>query len=229
MLTKRTLASYLLLLSTSWLAYAAPIDSGLFTTYSTDNAKTTLYWVVCGSIPPGYGCYGTGELGHFGRIGSVIEGKKVYNNTKGTITRYFYLIDQASGSSQNEVVLYAYKRIDSIVNAYDTTTFSLVKTVALPLTGGTSAEVFIGANKGFLVIGTSLSHVPVAVAKNNYAITPLTIISAIPTSITADNYGFVTVTSASADEFFVVGPDGAVKLDGGGSPVTVNTLLGTAP
>jgi hypothetical protein len=227
MFTPRALMISLLLLSGSIFCHAVPVDSGLFTTYTNDNAKTTLYWVVCGSIPPGFGCYSSGQVGPFGKIGSIAEGRKVYNNAKGTITRHLYVIDQAYGPGQNGVALYDYKRVDTIVNAYDTTTFTLVKTVSLPLTGGSSATVFMGANKGYLVIGTSMTNIPVEVAKSNYVVTPLNIISQIPTSITADNYGFVTVTSAAG--FFVVGPDGALREDGGGSPFTVNTILGTQP
>jgi hypothetical protein len=85
----------------------------------------------------------------------------------------------------------------------------------------------MGANKGYLVIGTSMTTIPVEVAKSNYVVTSLNIIGQIPTSITADNYGFVVVTSASG--FFVVGPDGALREDGGGFPFTVNTILGIQP
>ncbi|MGA2964856.1 MAG: hypothetical protein ABSD64_01505 [Terriglobales bacterium] len=217
----------LLLLSGSIFCHAVPIDAGLFTTYSNDDAKTTLYWTVCGSIPPGEGCYGFGQLGPFGQIGSIVEGSKVYNNAKGTITRHLYVIDQAYGSGKDGVALYDYKRVDSIVNAYDTTTLTLVKTVSLPLTGGSSATVFMGANKAYLVIATSMSDAVVEVAKSNHAVTPISEISQIPTSITADNYGFVTVTSPMG--FFVIGPNGAPQEFGGGSPFTVNTILGIQP
>ena len=57
--------------------------------------------------------------------------------------------------------------------------------------------------------------------------TPMNIISQIPSSITTDNYGYITVTSPNG--FFVVGPDGSLKEDGGGSPFTVNTVLGIQP
>jgi len=227
MFTRRALMISLLLLIGRIFCHAAAIDSGLFTTYTNDNAKTTLYWVVCGSIPPGEGCYGSGQLGPFGKMGPIVEGSKVYNNAKGTITRHLYVIDQAYGPGQNGVALYDYKRVDTIANSYDTTTFTLLKTVSLPLTGGRSAAVFMAANKRYLVIGTSMTAIPVEVAKSNYVVTPLNIISQIPSSITADNYGFVTVTSPFG--FFVVGPNGALQEDGGGSPFTVNTILGTQP
>ncbi len=215
------------LLSGNIFCRAAKIDSGLFTTYENNDAKTTLYWMVCGSIPPGSGCYSSGQVGPFGEMGSIAEGSKVYNNAKGTITRHLYVIDQAYGSGRNGVALYDYKRVDTIVNASDTTTFTLVKTVPLPLTGGSSASVFMAANKGYLVIGTSVTAIPVEVAKSNYVVTQFNIISQIPSSITADDYGFVTVTSPNG--FFVVGPNGTLQEDGGGSPFTVNTIQGTQP
>ncbi len=224
---RRVLVTSLLLLSASLFCYAVPIDSGLFTTYTTDNAKTTLHWSICGSISTGSGCYSSGQMGPFGKIGSVVEGSKAYNNVKGTITRHIYVIDQEYGSGQNGIALYDYQRVDTIANAYDSANVTLAKTVSLPLTGGSSALVFVGANKGYLVIGTNMSAIPVKVTKSNYAITPLNIISQIPDSISADNYGFITVTSPFG--FFVVGPNGAVQEDGGGSPFTVNSILGTLP
>jgi hypothetical protein len=227
MLNRRALLHSFLFLFGSLFCHAAAIDSGLFTTYTTDNAKTTLYWSVCGSIGTGTGCYGAGSLGSFGQIGSVVEGSKSYNLSKGTVTRYFYVIDQAHGTALDGVELYAYKRVDTITSSYGTTAFTLEKTVSLPLTGGSSALTLVGANSAYLVIGTSLTAVPVEVAKSNYTITSLTIISQIPVSITADNYGYVTVTSAN--EFFVVGPKGTVEEEGGGSPFTANTLLGVQP
>jgi hypothetical protein len=219
---------------TSWLlviggtfCWAGTIDSGLFTTYTTDGPKTTLYWVVCGTIGKDSGCYGSGQLGPFGQIGSVVESAQVINIREGTVTRFLYVVDQAYGSGQNDVELYVYKRIDTIASGNDHTTFTLKKTISLPLVGGSQAVVFLAANKGYLVSGTSNSTVPVEINKSTYVITPLTIISQIPTSITADNYGYVTVTSANG--FFVLGPDGALQEDGGGSPFMINDLLGTQP
>jgi hypothetical protein len=218
--------SFLVLIGGTF-CWAATIDSGLFTTYTTDSAKTTLDWVVCGSIGTGSGCYGSGELGPFGHIGSIIESAKVYDVREGTVTRFLYVVDQAYGSAQNGVALYVYQRVDTIASSFDNTKFTLGKTISLPLVGGSQAVVFVAANQGYLVIGTSNSTVSIEVNKRTFLITPLTIISGIPSSITADNYGYVTVTSA--DGFFVVGPDGTVREDGGGSPFTINDLLGTQP
>jgi hypothetical protein len=217
----------LLLLCGSIVGHAATIDSGLYTTYQTYNNGASVDWVVCGSVADSSGCYDSGELGPFGKIGSMVEGSKHYNLSEGTVTRYLYLVDQEYGSAENGVALYAYKRVDTITSTFVTTKFTLEKTLSLSLTGGSTAVVYMGANGGYLVIGTSLSFVPVEVAKKNYAVTSLGIIDQPPASITADNYGYIVVTSAEG--FFVIGPDGSLQEDGGGSPFTVNTILGVQP
>ena len=160
---RRVMLVYLLLLCGTIFSEAATIDSGLYTTYTTDNAKTTLYWAVCGSIGLGTGCYSSGEVSPFGKIGSIVEGGKTYNISAGTVTRYLYIVDQEYGSAGNGVALYAYKRVDTITSTSDTTTFTLVKTVSLPLRGGSSAVVYAG----YLLIGTSMSAVPVEVTKRH--------------------------------------------------------------
>jgi hypothetical protein len=227
MFVRRLMMTAFLLLIGGTFCWAGTIDSGLFTTYTTDSAKTTLYWVVCGSIGKGDGCYGAGQLGPFGQIGSIVESAKVIDIREGTVTRFLYVVDQAYGSGQNGVALYVYRRVDTIASSNDHTTFTLKKPISLPLVGGSQAVTFLAANKGYLVIGTSNSTAQVEVNKRTYVITPLTIISQAPNSITADNYGYVTVTSANS--FAVVGPDGALQEDGGGSPFMINDLLGTQP
>jgi hypothetical protein len=207
--------------------YAGQIDSGLYTTYDVNTAKSMLYWTVCGSIPPGEGCYSSGQLGPFGKVGSIVENGKSYNLTAGTVTRLVYIVDQAYGSTGTSVALYVYKRVDTIVGSNETTTFTLQKTVSLPLGGGSSALIFVAANGGYLVVGSSLSPTTYEVKKGSYVVSPLTIISGTPISITPDNACFITVTLTGG--FFVVGPNGALQEDGGGSPFSVNTLLGTRP
>lgn len=226
MFVQRLLTSFLLLLGTTF-CWAGAIDSGLYTTYSTDSAKTTLYWTVCGTIGNGSGCYGSGQLGPFGQIGSTIETARIEDVREGTVTRFLCVADQAYGSGQNGVALYVYQRIDTIASEYDHTSFTLQQTISLPLVGGSQAVVFLAANKEYLVVGSSNSSVPVEVNKRTGAVTQLDIISQAPTSITADGYGYIVVTSAEG--FFVVGPDGTLQEYGGGSPFTINDLLGTQP
>jgi hypothetical protein len=218
------LTSFLLLIGGTF-CWAGTIDSGLFTTYT---GKTTLSWLVCGSVGGSEGCYSSGQLGPFGQIGSIVESAKVYNVTEGVVGRFLYVVDQAYGPGRNGVALYVYKRVDTIVGSSENTMFTLEKTISLSLIGGSKAIVFLAANKGYLVIGTNKSAMTVVVNKHTYVIAPLTVFpSQTNTSITADNYGYVTVTSANG--FFVVGPDGGVLEDGGGSQFTINDLLGTRP
>jgi len=195
--------------------------------YTTDGSKTTLSWVVCGSLSGGTGCYGAGSLGPFGHMGSVVESAKVYDIREGTVTRFLYLVDSAYGSGQTGVALNVYQRVDTIAGAYVTTTFTLKKTISLSLIGGSQAVVYMAGNKGYLVIGTSNSTEALQVNKRTLAITPLGIISGAPFSITADNYGYITVTSVNG--FFVIGPDGSLQEDGGGTPFMINALIGTQP
>jgi hypothetical protein len=227
MVNRRVLITLFLLLIGGTSCWAGTIDSGLFTTYTIDTAKTTLSWVVCGSISGGSGCYGSGQLGPFGHVGSIVESARIYDVHEGTVTRYLYVVDQEYGSGENGVALYVYERVDTIASSSDHTTFTQKKTISLPLTGGSSAVVFMATNQDFLVIGTSGSTIPIEVDKHTFDVTPLTIISQAPNSITADNYGYVVVTSAEG--FFVVGPSGTIEEDGGGSPFTINTLLGFQP
>ena len=226
MSVQRLLTSFLLLLGSTF-GWAGTIDSGLYTTYRADGAKTTLSWVVCGTIGNGSGCYGSGQLGPFGQIGSIIESARIEDVREGTVTRFLCVADQAYGSGQNGVALYVYQRVDTIASEYDHTSFTLEKTISLPLVGGSQAVVFLAANQDYLVVGSNNSSVPVEVNKRTGAVTPLGIISQAPTSSTADGYGYIVVTSANG--FFVVGPDGMLQEDGGGSPFTINDLLGTQP
>jgi hypothetical protein len=210
------------------IGYAAKIDAGLFTTYTTPGkTKTELNWVVCGSVGTTFGCYGVGTLSPFGKIASVIEGSKSYNISAGTVTRYLYVIDSEYGSAKDGVALYAYKRVDTITSSLASTIFTLEKTLSLPLTGGSSAAIYAAGNTDYLLIGSSLSTLPAEVTKKTYAINNSAPISGAPISITADNYGYITFTTA--DDFFVIGPNGESQLDGGGTEFTINTIAGVQP
>ena len=224
---RRVITNFLFLFVGGTFCLASTLDSGLFTTYTTDTGKTTLNWVVCGSIGSGSDCYSFGTLGPFVQIGSILETARVYDVREGTVTRSLYVIDQAFGSSQNGVALYVYQRVDTIAASYEHTVFTLKKTISLPLVGGSQAVVYAAANNGYLVVGTNNSPTQVKVNKHTLAVTPLTLLSEIPTSISTDGYGYVVLTSV--DSFGVLGPDGNLQEDGGGSDFTINDLQGTQP
>ena len=103
-------------------------------------AHTIVDWNVCGSLPGSSGCYGSGTLGPFGRIGALLEGEPKTDRNANTVTRAIYVLDYASGPNQNEVVLYVYTKVDTITTDSDTVTVTLSQTISLPLVGGFPVE-----------------------------------------------------------------------------------------
>jgi hypothetical protein len=70
----------------------APPDSTLFTTYTIDAAHTGVNWLVCGSTPQTSGCYASGSLGPFGKVGALLEGNQW--SIANTVTRSIFEGDQ---------------------------------------------------------------------------------------------------------------------------------------
>jgi len=216
---------------------AAPIDGTLFTTYSMDSAHTFVSFSVCGSLPGSSGCYGGGTLTPFGRAGAILEGNPKTDLSMNTVTRAIYVLDVASGASQNEVTLYVYTRVDTITTDFDTITTTLSQTISLPsLRGNPSALGYMAANKQFLFAGTNASTEGVEVNKRTFSVTetggffpPINV-----SGIASDQYGYVTMSFGSlnggaSNGFIVFGPDGAFQEDGGGLEFTVNTVQAALP
>ena len=86
---------------------------------------TNVDWNVCGSLPGSSGCYGSGTLGPFGKIGALMEGEPKTDRSANTVTRAIYVLDYHSGPNQNEVVLYVYTKVDTITADSDTVTVTL--------------------------------------------------------------------------------------------------------
>jgi hypothetical protein len=216
-------------------APAAPIDAGLYTTYNIDSAHTSIGWSVCGSLPGSSGCYGSGGLGPFGKVGALLEGNPKTDLIANTVTRAIYVLDVASGTNQDEVVLDVYTKVDTITTDFDTVTVTLSQTISLPLRGGTSAQASMAANNQFLFIGTNRSPQGVEINKRTFSVTqsgefspPINV-----SAITADQYGYVTMSFGSFNSgnsgFIVFGPDGTAQEDGGGSQFTLNTVQAVLP
>lgn len=193
---------------------AAP-DSTLYTTYT--GSKTSVNWIVCGSTSQSSGCYASGSIGPFVGVGAMLEGNPSVNGS--VVTRAIYVVDSGGAN----VTLYIYKKVDTVSASSDSVTVTLARTVSLALTGGSTAQCFMAANAKFLFIGTSLTTFAVEVNKNTLSITniggfspPIDV-----TSITADQYGYVTVTQAGG--FTVLGPDGSLREDGGGTDFMLGT------
>jgi hypothetical protein len=176
---------------------------------------------------------GSGSLGPFGKIGTLLEGNPTINHKTNTVTRKIYVLDVAAGSG-TDVVLYVYKKSDVISPSYDSVTVSLAATVPLPLTGGSSARGSMAANKGFLFVGTDQSPYGVRIQKSDLSILqvggfspPLNV-----SSVTANAYGYVTVTFGTTGGFtgnYEFAPNGGGVGDGGGPWFMLNTTLGVVP
>jgi hypothetical protein len=208
---------------------AAALDSTLAITYRM--VGSNIDWTVCGSLPDTYGCYGSGTLGPFGRVGAMIEGIPSQNAQKGTVTRYIYILDVAYGSESDEVGLYVYKRVDTINDEDDTIAVTLYKTVSLPLTGGSATVPSMAANKSFLYVGTNQDELAVQVQKSNLAVIQFGEVSGpyYVTAITSDAYGFITVTWGNGAGFEVLNADGQATEDGGGAEFMLGTVQATLP
>ena len=210
---------------------AAPPDSTLFTTYSFLAGEQTLDWLVCGSTTSTMGCYASGSLGPFGKIGAMIEGNP--STSGNTVTRMIYVVDIAAGTSGTGVTLYAYKKTDVVTSTTDTVTVTLSNTVSLPtLTGGSAAVCSMAATPTLLFIGTNFGQQAVEVKKINLTVTPVGtyIIGPTVTGITVDKYGYVTVTQGSftigLNGFSVFNSTGTAQEDGGGGDFMLNTSAG---
>ncbi len=210
-------------------APAVPIDGTLFTTYSQDTAHTTVSYLVCGSTPGSSGCYASGSLGPFGRIGALMEGNPKTDLSTNTVTRAIYVVDIATGTNLDAVELFIYRKTDTITTDFDTVSVTLSHTINLPLVGGSSAVASMAANTKFLFIGTNRSPEAVELDKRTFSISQFGGFSPPinTSSITADQYGYATLTfgrNGGDSGFIVIGPDGSEQEDGGGSQFMLNTI-----
>jgi len=130
--------------------------------------------------------------------------------------------------------LNVYRRTDKITSSFDTTAITLIKSVALPLTGGSAASCFMAGNVGYLFVGTDQSPFAVRVQKNNYAVSEIGGFSppVNVSSITSDPYGFITVTFggflSGESGFYQFNPNGEGVADGGGAWFMLNSFLGVS-
>jgi YD repeat-containing protein len=215
---------------------SGPPDATLFTTYTIASGHTGVGWVVCGSTQLSEGCYSSGNLGPFGKVGALVESNPS-TNSNGTVTRSIFVLDVASGSKANGVTLYVYKKTDTVTAASDTVNVTLSKTLGLPIVGGTSALASMVANSNgkYLVVGTNQSAQAVEIQRSNFSMTTISGFSPPinVAAITKDDYGYVTITfgsfNSSNNGFVVLGPNGNVQEDGGGAEFMLGTGLAILP
>ena len=215
-----------------------PIDANLYASYRLFNNDTKVLWSVCGKTKNDEGCYGSGQLGPFRKVGALLEGLPSTNSTTHTVTRALYVLDIAGGTSKSGVVLYIYEKNDVISDSFDTVTVTLSGTLSLPLQGGATALASMAANANYLVVGTTLSPDAVEINKSTLAMTqwggfspPINV-----HSVTADQYGYITIEfgkfSGTDTAFISLGPDGAGApgaFDGGGAVFLLNTTQAILP
>ena len=201
-----------------------PIDATLYTSYFFNPDLTTPSWVVCGSTENTIGCYGSGNLGPFGKVGSMLEGKPRTTLSTNTVTRAIYVLDVAAGVNQNGVTLYVYAKTDVITPDSDRVTVTLTNTIPLALTGGISAKGFMAANGNFLLLGTDQSPSALSLDKRSFSIKQFGPYTENLSSISADPYGYLTAVFDGI--FFQLGPDGTDLGGGGGSWFLLNTVQG---
>lgn len=207
-----------------------PLDSKLYVTYTIWNSYTNLDWVECGSTTESEGCYDSGRLGPFGKIGAIIEDNESTNYNTGTVTQNLYIVDQATGGGTG-VTLYVYQKTDVITQSFDQTSIVLTNTIPLSLTGGIDATTYMAGNENFLFIGTNKSTYALEFQKSNFVsgmvggFSPPENVS----SITTNRYGYVTVTfgnSNASSGFYTFDPSGHLAEDGGGDDFMLNTTNG---
>jgi len=206
-------------------------DSTLATTYSMNSNLSAVSWVTCGALPGSSGCYQSGSLGSFGKVGAVLESDPTFQGN--VVTRHIYVLDSASGAASNGVTLYDYKRVDTILTASITTTISRPRTLALPLSGGSAARPAMAAGGHFLYIATNLGTNVVQVQKSNLAQTSIEITNVGGVAaIRSNSYGWVTVTGGSnsgLSDFGLFDPNGRMQESGGGAQVAVDTRNALIP
>ena len=225
-----------LAISGSAVGQTGPPDATLYTNYFLDSTHTSIGWFVCGTTQETGGCYASGSLGPFGRIGALLEGNPSTNRTTNTVTRAIYVLDIAGGSTLNGVLLYVYTKTDIITPSSDAVSVTLSKTISLPLLGGGSALASMASNNKFLFIGTNHSQPVVELDKSTFKISQFGGFSSPihVSAITTNKYGYVTVTFGSFDPSKVSGniefrPDGTAVGVGGGAWFMLNTSQAVLP
>ena len=212
----------------------SPLDSRLYTNYMISNAYTYLNWVECGATLETEGCYASGSLGPFGKIGAMMADQETVNSAAGTITQNIYVVDEATGGGTG-VTLYVYQKTDAITATSDTTRIALTNTMSLPLIGGINATTYMAANANCIFIGTNQSASATRIQKSNFGsqqvggFSPPINVS----SITTDRYGNVTVTfgggsSSGGTGFISFDSHGNSTEDGGGADFMLNATNGVS-
>lgn len=215
-------------------ARATTIDDNVYTSYSLVGTPHYVDWLTCGSDHSGKACFGSGQIGPFGRVGCMIEGVPDYIGD--SVTRAIYIVDVSTGTGGPGVTLFRYLKTDAIdpTTGNDSVSVVLTNTISLsaPLEGGANATCLMAGTGSFLFIGTDQTSTVLRVRKG-----PLTFITEIEgitgdktQYITADEYGFVSVgytNLASGTDYYVMySPNGTYYAGGSGEEVILTPSSG---
>ena len=209
-----------------------PVDSTLFTTYILGPSSQQIAYFVCGSTQESEGCFTSGEIGPFGRVGAIIEGQA--REIGDVVTRDIYVIDTASGASKDGVTLSVYKKSDTVTASDDTVEVSFVRSVPLPLQGGAHANCYVAGSTTYLYVATDKGPTAVQVEKGGLELTTISYDS-LPAvtrvlSISATSAGAVTVafggTTPSASGYVSYNAAGQQFEQGGGYNAYLNSEIG---
>jgi hypothetical protein len=159
-----------------------------------------------------------------------MEGNRVIDVSTNSVTRNIYILDIASGTTANGVTLYVYTRTDTIntTASTDSVSTSLVTSISLPLTGGTSVLASMAGNDKVLAIGTDQSPNAVVMQKSDFSFTQLGGFSQPinVAAITTDQYGYIIITygsfKSSNNAFIGLDPNGETVEFGGGADFLLN-------
>jgi hypothetical protein len=135
-----------------------PIDSTLYTTYMLGPSSQQITYLVCGSTKESEGCFASGEIGPFGRVGAIIESKasesalaQAGNNFGGTVTADGSAITLKDAGALTAVLDSSGASTLTSVGAM--TVSGTVGTTLKTTTTGTDAATTFGAT----TVGTSLA------------------------------------------------------------------------
>ena len=209
-----------------------PVDSTLFTTYMLGPSSQQINYLVCGSTEESEGCFTSGEIGPFGRVGAIIEGKA--RESGDVVTREVYVIDTASGTGANGVTLSVYRKTDTVTASDDSVEVSLVRSVPLPLKGGAHANCYVAGSTGYLYVATDKGPTAVQVGKGSLELTEISS-ATIPAatrvvSISATTAEAVTIAfggeTPSAASYVSYNAAGQQFEQGGGYNAYLNREIG---
>lgn len=197
-------------------------DSMFYTTYYP--ATTFIDW-YCGGTEQ-KGCSSFGVLQPFKQACAFLEGNPVLS-TFNTVVRNLYVLDAGTGAG--DVLLYVYRKTDTVTANLDAINITLIATVPLPSqSGGPNTPCSMAANDNYIYLGTHKSTIAVRVTKSTLALADVDAVGSIR-SITANGNGFVSVAGyANGTPLHVVyDPKGEAIESGGGEsalPSTINAV-----